>query len=53
MTQQWTVVVDFGGNLTEWEATAFLPDGEQLHWSSNDPHTLMAAIGRDMERESE
>lgn len=48
-TQQWVVVIDL--NTTEdaeHEATATHQDGTQLHWASNDPYTLMEAIGRDL-----
>lgn len=49
MAGQWTIIVDWieGG---EYEATAFISPDEnnQLAWSSTDPHTLMAAIGRDL-----
>ena len=50
--KQWTIIVDFSDH--EYEATAFVSadnENDQLHWASNDPHTLMAAIGRDLASE--
>lgn len=49
MIEQWAITVDVVDG--DWEATAFMPDGRQLHWASTDVHTLMAAIGRDLSAE--
>lgn len=44
-----SVVID----ITEgsWEATVAFSDGCEYHYESTDPHTLLAAVGRDLAAE--
>lgn len=49
MADTWTIDVDSNDDGL-WEATLV---GTPLHWASSDPHTLMAAIGRDLATEAQ